>query len=439
MSDQNFRQKIFGIASRFLPFAIGLYGVAVLTSMAGMEMFAGLSMLSVLLILMLGSERRSFSVKLVDGALMGLVFVSILGVLVNTPEPKSVIDIIGRARWPLVFCLVRFGLLQVWPVVNFAKFKIYLGVASFMALYGIIQFPTGIDLVHREQGANLFVDPSTGAQVYRSSGFFGSPMTYGHSMVLCFSVALGFVLYLIQQRKVRTQQFAWTAGGALLMGLSLLTTLTRGVWLAAIASGLVMSAYVGRRLLLKVSGVMVAGLGSLIVISHAFRDRVMSIFDLGFRSNADRLVLWKTNFKIWLDYPLLGVGTGENERVIVDYYQRAGMEGYQGHAHNNLIQFLSGNGVLGLTCFLIFAVGFFVISHRLWRRIPVEHWFERSLVLGVMGAQVALQVGGMTECNFKDAEVNHLFLFLLALIFVLNQKYLLGQNGASLQSAEGQI
>jgi hypothetical protein len=64
-----------------------------------------------------------------------------------------------------------------------------------------------------------------------------------------------------------------------------------------------------------------------------------------------------------------------------------------------------------------------VISHRLLRMIPERFEWHRALVLGAIGAQVFLHVGGLTEPSFKHAEVKHMFLFILALVATIYCKY----------------
>ena len=47
----------------------------------------------------------------------------------------------------------------------------------------------------------------------------------------------------------------------------------------------------------------------------------------------------------------------------------------------------------------------------------------RGLGLAAMGAQVFMHISGLTEANFLDAEVNHIFVAFMAAILVTAEKY----------------
>src|SRR5690242_4745967 len=103
------------ILKRILPLSLALYTVAILSSMAGMEIFGWLSA-TLVLVLLMGGRIRWPEMLPGDWALVGLLGVVTLGALLNTPEPKSTIDIIGSFRFVPLFLLLRVGILSVWDL-----------------------------------------------------------------------------------------------------------------------------------------------------------------------------------------------------------------------------------------------------------------------------------------------------------------------------------
>ena len=75
---------------------------------------------------------------------------------------------------------------------------------------------------------------------------------------------------------------------------------------------------------------------------------------------------------------------------------------------------------------MLFILTFLLMTHRLWLDIPETHFWHRVIVLGALGAQISLHTGGVTQWNFGDAEVNHLFVFVLAMVAFLAEKYARG-------------
>ena len=115
--------------------------------------------------------------------------------------------------------------------------------------------------------------------------------------------------------------------------------------------------------------------------------------------------------------PILGVGYEYNDVLIAGVYQKLNIiDAPASHAHNTYMQFLSGTGLLGLGCFLVFIFKLMTANLKLIRQKNFH------LYAGIFGALISILVGGLTECNFKDAEVNHLFIFLGA---ILSSSYVL--------------
>lgn len=412
-----------------LPYTLGVYAVALLTSMAGMEIFgwltaflafvAGISKLA-------SGPSRSGVIQtirqhflIVDWVLLAFFLIVALGATLSPSPSADVLRIIGSVRWIFLFFLLRYALHLTWGPGYKRAFRFLMALSLMIGLYAIIQHFTGIDLIRSTgRAVQLYEKRESGFSLYRSAGLFSSPMTYGNSvgLFLCFLFS-AFIFGHGQNRWVRL--FVGTS--TIVVFFAAVFTMSRGVWLGIVVAALVMTFFLERRLRVAVLAAIVVVFATSYFASNDVASRVQTVLNPAFRSNSERVLIWKMNWEMFRDNPVLGVGYGENESLISDYYRKAGIEnGMVGHAHNTFLQVLAGTGIVGFLLFGFFIVYFFVISVRLWRRLSREREWEKTLLLGAIGAQVFMQISGLTECNFKDAEVNHNFMFILALVSVMS-------------------
>ncbi len=212
-----------------------------------------------------------------------------------------------------------------------------------------------------------------------------------------------------------------------MIGLSLLWTYGRGVWLATGLSFFIIAAYVSKKHMLAL--IVIVGIigGVLYTGNDGFHERFSSIWASKYTSNTDRQDLWRANLAMFQDHPWIGVGYGQNEEILGEYFKKLEIKNeFGGHAHNNYLQMLSTTGLLGTICYLFFILSFLLLTHRLWLEIPKTHYWHRVIVLGALGAQVCMHAGGVTQWNFGDAEVNHLYIFILAMVGYLSERYARG-------------
>ena len=413
-------------ALRTLAAFILLYATSTLVSMAGMEIFGWSCAVGAILILALkrGAVRTAWKeIRLpVDTALAVLLVVVILGAILKSPDEISKIDIVGSARWILLFMFLRIALAFTWSDKFVKNTMIFLiGLITIISVYSIWQYFYGIDLI---RGARHILEPKdyrNGQPIYRAEGMFGSSMTFGNSIALTWCFPVAWLLHATRHGMRPIWLYVMASAASLFGILAIFATMTRGVWLSAIAALIVMSVRAHKRGLILVAGVALLFFAISTVWLPELSVRMQSIGDTMHSSNSARVQVWKANLEIFKENPILGIGYGVNEDVIDNYYPRLGIvDGFHGHAHNTFLQFLAGTGILGFLCFAVFTIYFFVITWKLARKLPKpnstgEIW-PLVFVEGALGAQIAMFVGGLTECNFKDAEVNHHFLLILAVL-----------------------
>ncbi len=411
---------------RVLPFLLFFYAFSLVTTMAGMEFASWLSFISVCLLVFLHRNDQPYSSYLrfwtfADFALIALFLVVVAGALINAPEESDKVFIIGRARWVFLFLMLKFLFLIEWDQKLERVLYFIFFIASIVSLNALFQHFTGIDIWRETNDSIEFTGSAKPYPAYRSIGFFGSAMTFGNSFSILLPIPCAFALFT-PWKKASLKFFFMLA--TFLIGLAVFSTFTRGAWTAALVSVLFIA-------VLKNIRAFIVSVASIIVVIYlgtsyqpALMGRLTSIvYPTKSSSTLERINIWKANYAIFKDYPLFGIGYGENESVVDQYYHRIKVEnGFIGHAHNNLFQFLSGTGIMGTVSYLAFCIYMLVLNISIWRRVRKKESWASAFALGTLGAQVALHVSGITECTFKDMEINHLLIFIFALLLVISYK-----------------
>lgn len=92
------------------------------------------------------------------------------------------------------------------------------------------------------------------------------------------------------------------------------------------------------------------------------------------------------------------------------------------HSHNTYINFLSSLGIFGAGFFYLFIFAA-IRTNILGIRYSQNH-LHKTLFIGILGMQMVLLLGGFTECTFEDSELNHQYLFYIALQEFLYLSYI---------------
>jgi len=414
-------ERIQPVLLRVLAVTLSLYTISTLTTMAGMEIFGWTSATLVLVLLVF--FRKTLPLKrplltILDYWLLPLCFVIILGAFFAESADADKIAIIGRARFVILFLLLRIGL-EVVPKRYFKTvLTVMLGLVALIGIYAIFQRFTGIDLI-RGPG-RVAVQPYPGGITYRAQGPFNHPVRFAHTFVmsLCFPFAVVLMGDRFSKRVFGLALFALAVGSV-----GLIWSYTRGAWFSLAASFFVMALYYRMRALKTLAIVAAIGLAAVVFSSGVILHRAESVTDMKYESNALRLNIWKANIQMFKDHPLMGVGYGINEDLNREYFDKMGIkQEFTGHAHNNYLQFLSGTGLPGFLLFIGFSLSGLWIAHKGFRahRADRDAWVP-MILLAALGAQIAMQVGGLTETNFKNAETNHHFMLIVAVMLMLTR------------------
>ncbi len=387
-----------------------LFVISTMISQSAMDAFSILSIICVIGLWF--QQKRSFKLFPKLGLELPFLLFSLavcLSFAANWSTETLAVPRIVELKWILNFYLivVAFRLLQP-SFKDFQKVQIFIFISAVFALVSPI---LGYDPL---QSPNAIID-RTPSGVARAGGFFSNPMTFSHLHAMIFFLVAGVALTLFKNKKTGWQQLMLLT---FLLGLALLFSFTRGVWIGVFVGLVVMGFAFQRRWGLYIlSGLIILG-GAGFFLIPSVQERALQIVSSS-SYDSERIWIWKSNWHMFLDHPIFGIGYGQNTLALKSYYQKVGApEGLIiSHSHNQFLNILSGLGIFGFSAYLSMMIGFLaktwkVYGQSLRKKFPI--WLQ-GLLLGSFAAQISFLVGGLTESNFEHSKVRYVLLIVWAI------------------------
>jgi putative inorganic carbon (HCO3(-)) transporter len=198
----------------------------------------------------------------------------------------------------------------------------------------------------------------------------------------------------------------WAAAVLPALLLALGFTFTRSAWVGACVGLGVLFIMRDFRLL----ALLPIALGVFLIFAPAnLANRLYSTFSLTDPSNADRVAMMKSGWRIIKDDPLTGVGPDMIIQVYPHYRDRAAVNQLNPHLHNVPLQIAAERGVPALLVWLWFIA---TLTYDFVRRRTSSFPSLSNAGLAVIAAMLA---AGLFEYNFGDSEFLMLFLVLVTL------------------------
>ena len=263
-----------------------------------------------------------------------------------------------------------------------------------------------------------FINDAVGVYQYfvkgipRAIGLEYSPTFFASSML----IQIPILIFMAQENFLPKKLRPVAIGVALLSVLCLGLSMTRGAWLAFIATlflfAILEKKY--RMLTAKLFAALFVAFLIVLAMSPQLQARIDTLTDRNFQSNSERILMWESAINIFSDYPVHGIGQKMFEKMYNEHYispdakERPDemMSGHT-HPHNNFLFVLSEGGVIGLVSF----IGLYVyLFRRFFLQYKQENFMTFSAGLTLLLILAALHLEGLTDTNLNQVKLMREFL-----------------------------
>lgn len=368
------------ILSIFLPFSIS--GISISVSL----LFLGY------LILCFTNKKIVFPSEPEVRNIIYLIIIFVLIMVVSTIFSSDKISSVKRIITVAGYFIIFVGL-SSFEDKNFVKkcLKIFVLLCVIHSVYAIVQYFTGIDIVHK------------GYQKYsRVIGIVGHFNSLAGILGLVFPVVVSF-FYFLERKKVLNLVYS------IILLASIVLTFTRGIWLGTFFAFLVLSFLFYKRLIF-----FILLFSILIFLIPQTKKRILSTFESG--NQTTRIYFLKETPKLVLKQFVLGYGPDSFRKVFYEHYPSFPERGHF-HPHNMYLHILFELGILGLLTFLVL---FYKILEWLIKVYYLsQEKFVKSLILGTIGSVIVFLVYGFVDEPFRAHFAPYVLFFLLGVSFNL--------------------
>ncbi len=336
-----------------------------------------------------------------------LFFVAICALTATLTTDNLQLSLRTLSRKTLEYILIFIMMAEVMNTPRrIANLIIVIAASSLIVgIDGLYQQITGFDFFRRFP---LFVE----SKVSATFQFSNSLGTY---LATILPALMALFIYKATGKKSRF--FLIVLCGLLLI--CLLLTQSRGAWLGFFAGFLFVSLSIDKKTFLAVISVLVilvilvSTLGPVVV-----KEQLKSFFNLrGDLSTQDRVIIWATGWRMFLDRPIFGHGLGTFMRVFEKY--RPPKYNEIVYAHNSFLQIASEIGTVGLLIFLWFVCSLIKTARR--KYIATDDIFLKAATVGILGGIVSYLVNSFFDSTLFSLPLAVLFWSLAGLLSALPQ------------------
>lgn len=320
--------------------------------------------------------------------LLFFIVISILSVSVTTQYP----DISARTffRKTMEYVIIFFMMAEVITTKKrLTNILIAMLVSSsIVGLDGIYQQIMKFDFVRRF--------PLYAGKVTATFQFSNNLAGY---LITILPIPISLAIHRATNRKTRL----FLIGLSALLIVCLLLTRTRGAWLGFILALLFVCLFNGKKVFL--SAILFLIILALLSPS-AIKDQIKSFATLSTDvSTDDRMIIWNTGWKMFIDKPFFGHGLGTFMSVFGKYKPEDYIEIV--YAHNCYLQMAAETGIFGLLIFLWFVAA--LLKGAVFKVLKFKDKFLKATLIGIVGGILAYLVH-----SFVDT---HLYSLPLAVLF----------------------
>lgn len=158
---------------------------------------------------------------------------------------------------------------------------------------------------------------------------------------------------------------------------------------------------------------------SFFAISPSSINRFSGISDTDYKnqSNYERILMWQSATKMFIDYPITGVGIGNYHEQYMNNYRSPLSRENQAHPHNVLLTFLSETGILGTLGYLSLFIYLYYYT--------IKNYIRKKDVfsLAFLSCLLAFSINSLTDsifCQIGYRGNTSLFWIITTMYFILN-------------------
>lgn len=393
----------------FCLLCVGLAALGSVTSQTVLDLFTILLSFSLIaaLIKQPSDWRIHFKKTGPEWFILAYFITVIIGYIFNASPDAEIVWNLKKFTWVLSFYVYIYAFSNT--VLTPKKMLWYLNLFFLIPnIYAIVSYVIKYD---------YFTDKA----IARVIGLVNSATYHAHANALLFVFFAALMLFYFNKAGRRLQ-----AIGAIcfvIFFFSIFLTYTRGIWISLFVSALIMTFFINWKLATK----FIAGFAVLFALMYGaipqFRARLNPANSQA--SSDERVNLIKVNLQMWQEYPLFGIGYGENMRRNREYWDQPRWNMPQdyitSHAHNQYLNVLSTTGVFGLVFYLLFHVFFLRKNLQMLKAEKNRKSFKYVLIFACLWAQFEFIIACITDVTFEYAKIRALYLMVWALLIAIDR------------------
>jgi len=277
--------------------------------------------------------------------------------------------LIGRQGWK-----TEKQIKQVFSILLFSCFLV--------ALYGTIQYFTGINPFHSDK-VQIFNRIQGTLSANSLGGIFGMILPVTFSLTLFYKNKL-YLSYLIA------------------MALALGFTFTRGAWIGTTVAIVFILLVYQKKMLIPFLTILL----SLLFFWPAGRHRIQETFQLG--KEVVRTNMWQVAIKMIKEKPLFGHGPQSFAKTFKT--SPLGIDSGHSHCHNIYFGLTAETGIIGLLSFMTLVIYGIIVNINL---LPGLVGWQKFLLLGITAGLIDFLIHGLVDYTIYG-ETGYLFGLFLA-------------------------
>lgn len=294
--------------------------------------------------------KREFKFDLIEWMVLAFLAVVTMSTVNSINPIVSFFGAEGRREGLLSFYSygIIFIMVKRYFIITKRKIDIFLSLGVIMSIYGVLQFYS--------------IDPITTfyKQGGQTVGTIGHRNFFASYLIILLAISISKYIFSGERKYLIFNLFYFS---------SLICTLTRGAWLSLGVLCLIGLIFILKRkdCLKRATVVVLSFIFIFLVLGFASGDRVFGraqtiksdIVNLNEKSGSGRVYVWKTSYKVFKKYPILGTGPealgtsirSDFEEELV-YWRRNFEQTFIDKAHNELLNIAATTGIFSLIIYL---------------------------------------------------------------------------------------